>query len=112
MGKIGFQVVRNSLVIPTICRAAWRQNTAAVMAGLMAIGAGIGKITIRIPPPTLNADDDPSVVAVTRRDDGCEIAAMDCTFRPHVISFLRVNHGHQLEVSPAFEQLIWSDAGH
>jgi len=82
------------------------------MAGLMAIGAGIGKITIRILPLTLNADDDPSVVAVTRRDDGCEIAAMDCTFRSHAISFLRVNHGHQLEVSPAFEQLIWSDAGH
>jgi len=46
----------------------------------MAIGAGIGKITIRILPLTLNADDDPSVVAVTRRDDGCETAAMDCTF--------------------------------
>jgi hypothetical protein len=87
MGKIGFQVVRNSLVIPTICRAAWRQTTAAVTAELMAIGAGIGKITTRILPLTLNADDDPSGVAVTRRDDGCEIAAMDCTFRSHAISF-------------------------
>ena len=84
----------------------------AATARLMAIGAGIGKITIRILPLTLNADDDPSVVAVTRRDDGCEIAAMDCTFRRRAISFLRVNHGHQLEVSPAFEQLIWSDAWH
>ena len=76
------------------------------------MGAGIRKITIRILPLTLNADDDPSLVAVTRRDDRCETAAMDCTFRPQEISFLRVNHGHQLEVSPAFEQLIWVNTWH
>jgi hypothetical protein len=78
----------------------------------MAIGAGIRKTTIRIPPLTLNADDDPNFVAVTRRDDGCEISAMDCTFRPHAISFLRVNHGHQLEVSPAFDRLMWIGTWH
>jgi hypothetical protein len=78
----------------------------------MAIGAGIRKITIRILPLTLNADDDPSLVAVTRRHDGRETAAMDCTFRPHAISFSRVNHGHQLEVSPVFERLIWNDTRH
>ena len=75
-------------------------------------GARIGKITIRILPPTFNADDDPSLVAVTRRGDRCEAAPMDCTFRRRAISFLRVNHGHQLEVRPAFEQLIWNDTWH
>jgi hypothetical protein len=78
----------------------------------MARWAWIEKITIGILPPRFHADGGPAVVAVTRRDDGCEAAAMDCTVRPQAISFSRVNHGHQLEVSPAFEQLIWSDARH
>jgi hypothetical protein len=78
----------------------------------MAIGAGIRKITIRILPPTFNADDGPTVAAAARRDDGCDIASMDWTFRPHAILFLRVNQRHQLEVRPAFQQLIWNDTWH
>jgi hypothetical protein len=78
----------------------------------MALGAGIRKIAIHILSPTFDVDGGQTVMAVTHRDDGCEAAPMDCTFRRRAISFLRVNHGHQLEVSPAFEQLIWSDAWH
>jgi hypothetical protein len=74
--------------------------------------ARIEKITIGILPPTFNADGGPTVVAVTLWDDGCDIAPMDCSFRPHAIFFSRVNHGHQLEVSPAFEQLISNDTQH
>jgi hypothetical protein len=44
MGKIRFQVVRNSLVIPTMCRAARNRDNAAMTAGLRAsIGAESGK---------------------------------------------------------------------
>jgi hypothetical protein len=88
-GKIRFQVVRNSLVIPTMCRAARSQNNVAVTAGLMAIVAGVRKITIRILPPTFNADGGPTVVAVTRRDDGGEAAPVDCTFRHAQFIFAR-----------------------
>jgi hypothetical protein len=72
----------------------------------------IRKITIRILPPTFNADDGSTVVAAARQVDGCDIAPMDWTFRLHAILFLRVNHWHQLEVRPAFEQLIWNDTWH
>jgi hypothetical protein len=74
----------------------------------MALEAGSGKSqSAHTLPRTFNADDGPTVVAA-----GAMAAPMDCTFRPRAISFLRVNHGHQLEVSPAFEQLIWNDTWH
>jgi hypothetical protein len=111
--KIRFQAVRNSLLISTLCGAAWELKQCCRNGGTHGDDwARIGKITIGILPPTFNADDGPTVAAVTHRHDGCETAPMDCTFRPRAISFSRVNHGHQLEVTPAFEQLIWNNTWH
>jgi hypothetical protein len=45
-----------------------------------------------------------------RLDDWGEAAPMDSTFGRHAIFFSGVNHWHQLEVSAAFEQLIWIGA--
>jgi hypothetical protein len=71
-GKIRFQVFQNNPVIPTICPYRSEPGQCRRNGGDSGRQSGqIGKITIRIVPPTPNAADDPTVVAVTRGDDGC-----------------------------------------
>jgi hypothetical protein len=110
MGKIRFQVVRNSLVISRACGATRnRGNTAATakLAAPIAPGSGKSQSASRSVLEYLGLG------RMTRRSDlAARLRADGFYFLPREILFSRVNHGHQLEVSPAFEQLISNDTRH
>lgn len=113
MGKIRFQLVRIIPAIPTTCRAARKHDRAAITARLIATsepGSGTSQSASCYVIP--NRRPGVGRHSTTGNVAGCEAAPMDSTFGPHAIFLSCVNHWHQLEVSLAFEQLIWIDAWH